>query len=167
MGYTIREAGAGDVPALAEIERAAAELFRQSSHPEATGLELSVERVDFQIHRVWVVESVKGRLVAFAMARALEGSVHLEEIDVHPAHGRRGLGRRLIEVVSDWARDLSVAAVTLTTYADVPWNAPYYMRLGFRIMEVEELSDELAGILAEESRYGLDPATRVCMRLSV
>jgi hypothetical protein len=31
-----------------------------------------------------------------------------------------------------WAQRHGLAALTLTTFTDVPWNMPYYERLGFR-----------------------------------
>ncbi|MGH9222075.1 MAG: GNAT family N-acetyltransferase, partial [Vicinamibacterales bacterium] len=42
--------------------------------------------------------------VGFAHVKVLEpGIAHLEEIDVHPEHGRRGIGRRLVITVCRWA----------------------------------------------------------------
>ena len=58
-------------------------------------------------------------------------------------------------------------AVTLTTFRDVPWNAPYYERCGFRTLTEAELTPELAEVRARESEHGLDPETRVCMRLDL
>ena len=58
-------------------------------------------------------------------------------------------------------------AVTLTTFRDVPWNAPYYERLGFRSLSETELTPELAEVRAREAEPGLDPETRVCMRLDL
>jgi hypothetical protein len=53
--------------------------------------------------------------------------------------------------------------VTLTTFRDVPWNAPYYERLGFQA--IADNSPGLAEIMREEASRGLDPATRVAMIL--
>jgi hypothetical protein len=44
--------------------------------------------------------------------------------------------------------------VTLTTYADVPWNGPWYARHGFA--ELAELTPELARLRAAERAAGLD-----------
>ena len=42
-------------------------------------------------------------------------------------------------------------AVTLTTFRDVPWNAPYYERLGFRTLAADEITPGLAAIRAHEA----------------
>jgi hypothetical protein len=46
----------------------------------------------------------------------------------------------------------------------VPWNAPYYARLGFRVVEPAALTPALVELLAVEAAHGLDPAQRVVMR---
>jgi hypothetical protein len=54
--------------------------------------------------------------------------------------------------------------VTLTTFRDVPWNAPYYQRCGFRILDDGEITPQLQVVRREEARRGLDRWPRVCMR---
>ena len=56
------------------------------------------------------------------------------------------------------------APLTLTTFAEVPWNAPYYARIGFRVLADAELSPGLRAIRAHEAALGLDRWPRVCMR---
>ncbi len=51
--------------------------------------------------------------------------LHLEEIDVDPSHGRRGLGTALVNAVCEWASDSGHALLTLTTFRAVPWNLPF------------------------------------------
>src|SRR5262249_28842442 len=103
--------------------------------------------------------------VGFAHVELLEGdAAHLEEIDVHPAHGRRGLGTRLVLHVCDWAADNGIGSVTLTTFRDVAWNMPFYARLGFEVVPHAQLSPALRAIVEDETRRGLDPARRVVMR---
>jgi GNAT superfamily N-acetyltransferase len=55
---------------------------------------------------------------------------HLEEMDVLPEHAGQGLGAALIEAVCSWAHTRGFDAVTLSTFRDVPWNAPFYPRHG-------------------------------------
>src|SRR5262249_61046510 len=105
------------------------------------------------------------RPVGFAHVELLEPlAAHLEEIDVHPDHGRRGLGTRLIAAVSDWAASEGYEWVTLTTFRDVPWNMPFYARLGFEEIATHGLSPALVSVLRDEARRGLDPGRRVAMR---
>jgi hypothetical protein len=53
--------------------------------------------------------------------------------------------------------------VVLTTFSDVPWNAPYYRRLGFRDLPAEEWGSELAERVEQEDESGLDRRARVCL----
>jgi hypothetical protein len=41
---------------------------------------------------------------------------------------------------------LSASALTLTTFAGIPWNGPYYARLGFRTLDVTSLSFGLQAV---------------------
>jgi GNAT superfamily N-acetyltransferase len=111
-----------------------------------------------------VARAPDGRAVGFAQLEMVGGQPHLEEMDVHPAHARRGLGGRLVETVKEWARDAGHTALTLTTFRDVPWNAPFYARCGFRILAPHEIPPALRAVVEEEAGRGLDPATRVVMR---
>ena len=114
--------------------------------------------------RLWV--ALAGDVpVGFALLEAIEPeAAHLEEIDVHPDHGRRGLGAALIRAVCQWAAANGRGAVTLTTFRDVAWNAPFYARLGFEIVAPAHLSPPLRAVVEDETRRGLDPARRVVMR---
>jgi GNAT superfamily N-acetyltransferase len=62
---------------------------------------------------------------------ALGDGAHLEQLSVHPEHGRHGIGRSLLRAGIDWAGDQGYGELTLTTYRDVPWNGPFYASEGF------------------------------------
>ena len=113
---------------------------------------------DLTEHEVWVAVGEEGLPVAFIAIGDVDGATHIHQVSVHPSHARQGIGAALIEHVKRGER-----AVTLTTFRDVPWNEPYYERLGFRA--VTEASPGLAEIMREEASRGLDPATRVAMIL--
>jgi GNAT superfamily N-acetyltransferase len=98
----------------------------------------------------------------FAVCTVIEGWLHLEEVSVHPDHGRRGLGRRLVDAVAGLAEARGLAGVTLTTFEDVPWNAPFYGRMGFQVVPDAEMPEWLAARLADEAASGL--TRRVAMR---
>jgi GNAT superfamily N-acetyltransferase len=118
--------------------------------------------------RLWVARSVAQRDVAgFAVVVRLERSVHLEEVDVHPAHQRRGLGRALVLHVAAEAWREGAAALTLTTFRHLPWNAPFYRGLGFRELSAAQLDPDLERILRAEAEEGLDPEKRVAMKLDL
>lgn len=88
-------------------------------------------------------------------------------LDVHLQHARQGLGRRLIESIVQWARARGAATLTLTTFSDVPWNGPYYGRLGFRTLDVATLSPALQAVWEVETAVGLPMAHRICMQLNL
>ena len=46
----------------------------------------------------------------------------------------------------------------------MPWNAPYYERLGFRELTEAEVTPGLAALLAAGPGAGQDNPVRVCMR---
>lgn len=151
---------------LQQIELAAAAIFSEEDVPEhirstATSLkDLASAQADGML---WTALSPGGTPVGFAIVRMLDGSAHVQEIDVHPDHSRRGIGTSLIQAICVWARSRSIASVTLTTFRHLPWNAPFYERLGFRPLKQSQLPPGLAAVLAEEVARGLDPAKRVAM----
>lgn len=106
-------------------------------------------------------------VVGFAIARRLGSDLHLEEIDVHPAHQRRGVGRALLDAVRSRALALGAARLTLTTFRFVPWNMPWYARLGFAPLDEGARSPGLAAIFDAEIDRGLAPERRVAMALAL
>ncbi|MGG6294647.1 GNAT family N-acetyltransferase [Leptolyngbya sp. AN02str] len=86
-----------------------------------------------------------------------------KELDVLPAHGRQGLGRALVETVCQWAQQQGCQEMTLSTFRDIPWNAPFYAKLGFRLMDDSALTPALREIQQQEADYGLPIDDRVFM----
>ena len=78
-----------------------------------------------------LVAEVSDVLVGFAQVLLPGGLAHLEQISVLPEYGRQGIGAALVEAAATETRGRGFDAVTLRTYADVPWNAPFYARQGF------------------------------------
>lgn len=164
--YVIAAARPSDLPLLPAIELAAARLLAgyapSSVLTETTSLR-DLEEAQRRGH-LWVARS-DGAPVGFAHVILLDpGSSHLEEMDVHPAHGRRGLGRLLAMTVCRWAAAHMYSSVTLSTFRDVPWNMPFYARLGFEEIPPQELGPGLRSVVEDEARRGLDRSRRVVMR---
>ncbi|MFC3455978.1 GNAT family N-acetyltransferase [Amycolatopsis speibonae] len=162
----IRLAVPEDLPALQDIERAAGEPFRALGMAAiADDDPPSIEELaSFQrAGRAWVHDTGDGP-VAYLIAEVVDGHGHIEQVSVRPDHARRGLGRRLIEHAAEWAAREGLAGLTLTTYAEVPWNAPYYARLGFVTLDEEALTEGLRAVRAHEIARGLDAWPRVTMR---
>jgi GNAT superfamily N-acetyltransferase len=166
--YRIVEARRCDLPLLPAIELAAAALLAGHAPASVLAETTSAEGLEDAQERghLWVALADEVP-VGLAHILLLEpGIAHLEEIDVHPEHGRRGLGRRLVIAVCRWAAASGCSCVTLTTFRDVPWNMPFYARLGFEEIPPAELSSALLSVIDDETRRGLDPSRRVAMRRS-
>lgn len=164
--YKITTARPNDLPLLPAIELAAAKLLAGHA-PESVLIETTSqeELKNAQSHGHLWVALADDVPVGFAHVEVIEPTAaHLEEIDVHPEHGRRGLGRRLVMAICTWAATAGYRSVTLTTFRDVPWNMPFYARLGFEVISPDELSPALISVVQDETRRGLDPTRRVVMR---
>lgn len=157
-GYHLRPARARDDALLPEIEQRAGMMFARSPHPEVSGHD-NAEVALFAAFRktglCLVAADGDDRPVGFAGCGRLDDGLHLYELDVDPAHGQRGLGRALLAAVVEEAAALSVARVTLSTFTDVPWNAPFYARHGFRVLSRDEYTPGLFLVAQHEREAGL------------
>ena len=112
---------------------------------------------------MWVAE-VGGAVAGFLVAEVLDGCAHVEEVSVRPEAEGRGLGSALLEAAADWARTEGLDGVTLTTFRDVPWNAPFYERRGLPGPGRGRAHRRARGPARREAAAGLDPDLRVVMR---
>jgi GNAT superfamily N-acetyltransferase len=168
--YTVRQARDDELELLAAIEHLAGELFRTTTHAyvmEAPALSIDLVRERHGAGGVWVAVTADDEVVGFAVAGDLGGEAYLEEIDVDPRHGRRGLGRRLIDAVVEWACTERYATLVLSTFEDVAWNAPFYARVGFEPVPEAELTPAMVETRRAEAKAGLLVERRVFMRVRV
>ncbi|HEX7373635.1 MAG TPA: GNAT family N-acetyltransferase, partial [Steroidobacteraceae bacterium] len=118
----IRAARPDEVWRLREIEDSAGVAF--------SGLDLIDEDLDqsfplsdlsrlVSLGQAWVACTADDVPVGMVLASVRDGAVYIEEMDVLPTHGRRGLGTRLLAFVCAWASSQGYAAVTLSTFRDV------------------------------------------------
>ncbi len=164
----IRPATAREIPALRRIERAAGAAYADVGLPEVAADEPPplVHLEAFRVAgRAWVSTDAADRPIAYLVALVVDGRAHVEQVSVAPAHRGNGLGAALVDHLAAWARAHGHAELSLTTFSDVPWNAPYYARLGFR--ELHALGPELAAIMVAERRALPARAPRVAMVRSV
>lgn len=180
--YCIRLARKGDMKAIKEIELRAATRFK------GTGLidDLLDHHFDQEILKqliaeslVWVAEEVPSNQlqdeakpalsgpVGFAIASVLGPIAYLEELAVLSNHGRQGLGRRLVETVAEWARASNFPHLSLSTFVNIPWNAPFYTTLGFEKLPQNRLEKELQEVHILEQKLGLPVDQRTFMRLNL
>jgi GNAT superfamily N-acetyltransferase len=156
----VRAAEPDDLPLLDEIDTRAESLFRVSG--------LDLPDLPFAAEHLADAKAilVVGRpAVGFIWIDEVGGVAHVEELAVLPGHMRAGLGSALLDAACEWARAAGYAAITLTTYADVPWNGPFYARRGFVAIDPDALSPQLAALRQGERAAGLDDVgPRVAMR---
>ena len=153
----IRDAGAEDLARLPELEAASdtlldgvteldGVLIRSHGLPApATAAELASA-----LHIL-----VAGKPpVGFARIEEVDGQAHLEQLSVHPSAAGAGLGRLLVQSALRWAQEQGYRSMTLCTFADVPFNAPFYRSCGFE--PVDDLHGELRALREHERQLGLD-----------
>lgn len=167
LSYAIRLARTEELKALLDMEHVAGQRFATipvlaEMSDDITPMEELQEA--HRAGRVWVAAGPADQPIGFAYANMVDGYCHLEELDVLPAFGRRGVGTALVQTVCAYAVAEQCAGVTLTTFRDVPWNAPFYKCLGFEILEPTSLTPGLAKAFADEARRGLPVHLRCVMR---
>jgi GNAT superfamily N-acetyltransferase len=170
FSYTIRTARFEELTLLPQIEQAAASLFRNTPYAflaDGDPLPLDFIQQQFQSGQVWVAVDRHETIVGYAIVREVDNTVYLQEIDVLPEHGRRGIGAALVNTVCDWARQRGDRIVSLSTFRDIPWNAPFYAKLGFCILKESELTTGFQQIRQQEMIAGLPIAERVIMQYEI
>lgn len=151
--YTIRPARAADIGRLNTIEQAADRTAYTGilEHADALPLDpaaaLDVAR---RAGHLWVATNSDDQPVGYCYVRFLGGEPHVEEVSVHPDHGRQGLGRALVEAALGWARAAGHERLTLNTFRELRWCAPFYASLGFTEVPRDAASPEIQALLAEE-----------------
>ena len=157
----VRVAAPTEFDVLREIERTADGLFAE------VGIgPFAVSEGEDHLAQAAVVLVSGTPPVGFACVEIVDGLAHIWQLSVLPSKGRQGLGRALVKAVCDWAQLNGLPAVTLTTFRDVPWNAPFYARLGFRVTEAS--TPGLQAIRDHERDIGDDAlGPRVAMRIDL
>ena len=165
MSFEVRLASNEDLASLQAVELLSAERF--STTEVARGLEKrtvpsSQLRAAQAINELWIALAVEGTIVGFLLAEPLDGNLHIAEMSVIPSHGRQGAGATLIKAAVKHAKATSYRGVTLTTFASVPWNGPFYVKQGFREMVAAEIGVGLAARIEQESALGLVNRIAMC-----
>lgn len=161
----IRDARRDDVAAMRRIEVAAGRQFADLGMDLVAGdepLPAHVLNEYVDDGRCWVAVDGDDRPLGYLIVEVVDAAAHIEQVSVDPTYAGRRIGAELIERAAQWA-ECRASALTLTTYVDVPWNGPYYERLGFRFMDESEESTGLKAIREHERSLGLDAWLRACM----
>lgn len=155
MSAHIRPATAEDAELIAALEAEAdALLVAALGAPEWPPAGDPLQRLGSPGLVLVLSEHADSDPVGFVHVLDAEGHAHLEQLSVHPAAGRRGHGRALVEAAIDEARLRGYTRMTLRTYAEVAWNAPFYASCGF-LESIPETAFQRALVDTEVER-GLD-----------
>jgi len=172
-GYTIRLAHRPELPAVREIERRAHAALARRAEANGKGSDAASEArpieeltVANDDGRLWVATHDK-EIVGFALLSELGLFAHLEELEVLPEHGRRGLGAELLEAACSWAGSRGFSAVTHAAFHDLEWNLPFYLRHGFVEVPASELPPELLDLLRRDRRQRLSSDPRLLLQRDV
>lgn len=117
--------------------------------------------------RAWVAVDAGDQPVGYlvlAVPDGTDGAGHVEQVTVHPGARGQRLGAALLDAAQGWSARHASGALTLTTFTDVPWNAPYYRRLRFADVTEQEMGPGLRAVVAHEAAIGLRAWPRVAMR---
>jgi len=164
--FTIRKPRSSDIPALANVERSAAEIFRTAN------LDFLVDNptVDPYLlvamanaNHLWIAADKFDQPIGFAGGEFLDGNFHIVEVSVARDSQGMGIGKALMAAMVEQIRWEGFKAMTLTTFRDLPWNAPWYARLGFFEVNAQEMGRTYEEILEIEATHGLDVKSRCVM----
>ncbi|HDS1680309.1 TPA: GNAT family N-acetyltransferase [Pseudomonas putida] len=163
----IRPAQPDDIAQLIAVERSAAHAFARLPDlawlARAEGLDEKAHKAFIDCQGSWLAEDDQGQVLGFVCLRLEGQALHIHELSVRLASQGQGIGRQLLDRACAQARHQGAQEVTLTTFAQVSWNGPFYARYGFEVLDQPQLGARLQGILATERAHGL--TGRCAMRL--
>lgn len=159
----VRRAKQTELAGLVSIEAAADTLFPAGRVNPGDTLSVSDHR-RFLLDGVLLVAAVNGVVTGFAACKCRPRGLHMSVLAVHRDHMRQGIGTRLVRSVIAEADARSLAQITLTTFEDLPFNAPFYATFGFRKLSGRELDDELKAYLDWECAAGMTQRVAMVLR---
>jgi GNAT superfamily N-acetyltransferase len=171
--YRIRAARGDEVGDLQKIDIASGTLFMGTGlidfGPSGVPTEPIPEdrlRKGFGDGLIWVTVDHLEEIVGFCLCSDRGDDLYLDQLSVLPAHGKQGLGGRLVRRALQEAESRNHRRVSLSTFRKVPWNGPFYRKLGFREIPVWRLNEwQLA--IREAQRQTMDIRLRCFMQRPV
>lgn len=163
----IRPARRDELRAIQRIECDADLIFRRVGMPWVLGMQPAALRLlERERRRGWLFVAADGanRAVGFALLTTLAGEAYLYQLSVLAHAAGRGAGTALLDAACAAARAADHPTVLLSTYAGVPWNAPFYEKRGFRVVPLGSYSRAMRDVRHTERRLGHPIWRRVLMR---
>jgi GNAT superfamily N-acetyltransferase len=109
--------------------------------------------------------------VGFIAAYPVDGAIYIAEVSVVESFQGKGVGGKLVDAVIQWAllrcmHDGSKPArVSLTTFADVPWNGKWYEKRGFKEVDPVIIGPWHVEMVADDKMNLERPGYRRCCML--
>lgn len=124
MSVTLREMTVGDIPAVHQLET---ELFPEDAWPVAA---FESELAQTETRNYWVYEN-DGTVVGYAGLCTVLPISDVQTIAISPEFQGKGLGRRLLTLLIDTARERKALDVMLEVRFDNPNAIGLYESMGF------------------------------------
>lgn len=142
--FKLRPARPGEGKRLHALEKEAGELFRCVGMDDIADAPATPPRIYesyISASRARVCEQ-DGRLAGFLTWETRDSRCFICEVSVAAAFQGNGVGAQLIA---------GVQQPSLSCFKDVPWNKPYYERLGFLAVDPQSLGPEHVAIVKDEA----------------
>lgn len=162
-GPVIRPAREDELRELGVIEQEADALFVEIGMKDMAAADPEILLPAQRAGRVLVAVTRADEPVGFVRLEIVDSTPHVEQVSVLPGYAGHGLGSRLLDAAEEWARKRGYRRMTLITYRDVPWNGPWYRRIGWEVVEEDRLMPELRALRKREGVAGLDVCPRQVM----
>jgi ribosomal protein S18 acetylase RimI-like enzyme len=165
--FSIRSAQSWDIPLLEYVERSAAEIFRTVNLgflADGDTVDPAALRAMAQANHLWVATNRFDQPIGFVGGEYLSGNFHIVEISVAKEFQGKGVGKALMTAMVEHISREGYNSITLTTYKNLPWNGPWYSRLGFFEVNAHDMGRDYLDLLASEAQHGLDVRSRCVMR---
>jgi len=93
-----------------------------------------------------------------ARLEIVDGHTHLGQLSVLPEYGRLGFGTTLVHAACQWSRRHGFRFLSLATFSDISFNAPFYRRLGVCQLTDDQIGPDLDHVVtdaADLERFGM------------
>jgi len=151
------------------IEKSAAIAFKSIPRlawlADENGMTIEMHKLAVIQGTSWLAVNIKSNTpVGFLSADIIGDDLFIVEMSVGALFQRQGIATNLLKIACESAKSLNLAYATLTTFKDVPWNAPYYAKFGFTNLGPNDMPQYLNEKLEAEDETGLIRDERCAMR---
>ncbi|RIJ28238.1 GNAT family N-acetyltransferase [Henriciella mobilis] len=165
--FSIRPAIRADFSEIIEVDKSASLLFGPTGllSEEALADHVPAQALQDALNQDWllVAEMPDKAVVGFVMATVRDGGLYVDQLSVSPDYGRQGIGTALMRNLEGKAHNRDILELTLSTFRDLPWNAPFYATLGFRHIKRSHLRPFMLEIETAQAEF-MDVSKRTFMR---